>query len=310
MSDKTSLGDRMKAYEGATRAVLPPRTYSVIRVDIRAAHAYLRDAKRPFDEDFMAAMDETAKKLCDEIGGAVFAYVQSDEISVLVTDFASTHTQPWFGGVIAKMVSISAATASLELAVQEGGRGGQLAAFDSRVFTLPNPVEVANYFLWRQRDAVRNSISMAAQAKFSHRQLHGKNSDQMQEMLWREHGINWSAYPDGCKRGRVVVRKSGEREVTFVDKRTQTENTVTAVRSWWEAEPASHFTADPGGWLASIVPAMPTLAGDGGVTAARRLAKDWIAAGADPVEPSDEVVAECGRELLGVVGPDAEGLDA
>lgn len=252
----------MKEYESVTKAVLPPRSFSVIRVDIRAAHSLLRGAEKPFDFDFMADMDATAVALCMEIQGAVFGYVQSDEISVLVCDFTGPNSQPWFGGVVQKQVSIAAAMASVVFSGERRNRPNGFqwpGTFDARVFTLPNAVEVANYFLWRQRDAVRNSIAMAAQAKFSHKQLHGVGTGRMQEMLWAEHGINWNDYPDGAKRGRVVVRESGEREVTFVHKSTGETETVNALRSWWAAQPAPHFSADPGGWLAAMIPPQPFL---------------------------------------------------
>lgn len=261
MTDRTALGDRMKKYEAATKTVLPPRNYSIIRVDIRAAHTLLRHAAKPFDYDFMADMDATAVALCAEVQGAVLGYVQSDEISVLVCDFTGPNSQPWFGGGVQKQVSIAAATTTAAFNARRPAEvaTGRMATFDARVFTLPNAVEVANYFIWRECDAVRNSIAMAAQAKFSPRQLHGVNTGRMQEMLFAEHGINWNDYPDGAKRGRVVVKASGEREVTFTHKRTNEERTVTAVRSWWEAQPAPHFTTDPDGWLAQIVPALPIL---------------------------------------------------
>lgn len=255
MSDSTTLGDRMKAHEAVTRTVLPRRTYTLLRVDGRAFHSYLRRAAKPFDEQFMADMDHVAEALCGEIAGAAFAYTQSDEVSVLYTDFASASTEPWFGGVVAKQVSIASSLATAVLNERWPGR----ALFDARVFTLADPVEVANYFLWRQRDAVRNSISMAAQARFSHRQLHGVNTRQMQELLWSEHGINWNDYPDGAKRGRVTVRQVGERPVEYVDKRTGETVSTVAMRSWWETSPAPHFTSEPGGWLADVVPALPGL---------------------------------------------------
>lgn len=256
MTDSTSLGDRMKAHEAPYRAILPRRTYRILRVDGRAFHTYLRGAKKPFDEQFMDDMDAVAEALCKEIAGAVFAYTQSDEISVLHTDFSSLTAEPWFGGIVAKQISIAAAIATAELNTR---RPGKRALFDARVFTLADPVEVANYFLWRQRDAVRNSISMAAQARFSHRQLHGVNTGRMQEMLWVEHGINWNDYPDGFKRGRVAVRRVGERDVEYVDRRTNETVHTTAVRSWWETTGAPHFTTEPGGWLAATIPALPSL---------------------------------------------------
>lgn len=256
MSDKTALGDRMKRYEAAYRAVLPRRTYCLLRVDGRSFHSYLRGARKPFDEEFMADMDAVAEALCTEITGTVFAYTQSDEISLLVTDFATETTEPWFGGVTAKWLSISAALAT---AVLNERRPGRRALFDARVFTLSDPVEVANYFIWRQRDAVRNSISMAAQAHFSHRRLHGVSSSGMQELLFTEAGVNWNDYPDDCKRGRVTVRQTGERPIEYVDQRTNETVRTTAVRSWWETSAAPHFTTEPGSWLAQTIPALPNL---------------------------------------------------
>lgn len=251
---RESLGDRMKRYEYVQRQVLPRRTYTILRLDGRSFHSYLRGAARPFDTTFMEDMDTVTQQLCVEISGACLAYTQSDEISVLVTDFGSLDTEPWFGGVVAKIVSVSA---SLATAVLNEQRPGKRALFDCRVFTISDPVEVANYFIWRQRDAVRNSVSMAAQAKFSPKQLHKVNSGQQQEMLWREFGINWNDYPDSCKRGRVATRHTGQRPVEYV-RDGQLVSTV-AERSWWEVEGAPHFTADPGSFLADAIPALPSL---------------------------------------------------
>ncbi len=256
--DKDSLGNRMKMYERVTQTVLPRRCWTVIRCDGRAFHSYLRGAEKPYDMAFVADMDAVAQALCAEISGSVFAYVQSDEISVLAVDFTAPGTQPWFAGEVQKIVSTSAATATSALCARRPGRP---ATFDARVFTIADPVEVANYFVWRQRDCVRNSITMAAQAQFSHKRLHGVNTGQMQELLWQEKGINWNDYPDGCKRGRVVVKESGEREVTFTHKRTQQVQTVTAMRSWWAVQPAPHFTLNAGSWLPAMIPAMPALVG-------------------------------------------------
>jgi tRNA(His) guanylyltransferase len=258
MTTNTALGDRMKRYEATTRYTLPRRSYTILRVDGRAFHTYLRGATKPFDEQFMADMNAVAEALCKEISGSVFAYTQSDEISVLATDFDTAQTEPWFGGVIAKQCSVSAALAT---AVLNERRPGNRALFDSRVFTISDPVEVANYFLWRQRDCVSNSISMAAQAHFSHRRLHGINGGGMQELLFTEAGVNWNDYPDGCKRGRVTVRHTGERPVEYVDKRTNETVSTTAVRSWWATSPAPRFTTEPGSWLAETIPALPALNG-------------------------------------------------
>jgi len=113
MSQKDSLGDRMKGhYENRTRYLLPRRTYTVIRVDGKAFHAYTKGCDRPYDSMLSEDMDFTAVALCRQIEGAAIAYVQSDEISLLLTDFADNQTQAWFDGNLQKLVSLSAAIAT------------------------------------------------------------------------------------------------------------------------------------------------------------------------------------------------------
>lgn len=254
-SDSTALGDRMKGYEEAARFTLPRRTYTILRVDGKAFHSYLRGAEKPFDAQFMADMDEVTAVLCRQVSGTVLAYTHSDEVSLLLADFGSVHTEPWFGGTVQKMASVSASIATMALNALRPG----FPLFDSRVFTIPSQVEVANYFIWRQRDCVRNSVSMAAQAHFSHKRLHGLNGSEMQELLWSEKGVNWNDYPDGAKRGRICTRVTAEEPVTYTDKRTQQEHTVDAIRSRWVSEAAPHFTAEPGTWLAEMIPPLPSL---------------------------------------------------
>lgn len=206
---KDSLGDRMKEfYENRTRNFLPRRTYTIIRVDGKAFHSYTRGLERPFDEKLVNDMDETACYMCKNIQGAKFAFVQSDEISILLTDFEGLTTDAWFDGNIQKMASISA---SLATAKFNELRPNKIALFDSRVFTIPSDIEVENYFIWRQQDATRNSISSVAQSMFSHRELENKNTDQMQEMCFQK-GVNWNDFSAKLKRGRLIVKQDYEKE--------------------------------------------------------------------------------------------------
>jgi len=202
---KDSLGDRMKRfYENRTRLFLPRRTYSIIRIDGKAFHTYTKGLNRPFDFKLMGDMDETACYLCKNIQGAKFAYVQSDEISILLTDFEGLTTDAWFDGNIQKIVSISS---SLATAKFNELRPNKIALFDSRIFTIPSSIEVENYFIWRQQDATRNSIESSAQALYSPKQLFGKNTNDLQEMCFQK-GINWNDYPIGFKRGRTIIKET------------------------------------------------------------------------------------------------------
>lgn len=243
--EHTTVGGRMKRYEAVTKTFLLPHSYTVLRVDGRAFHSYLRNAEKPYDFKFMDDMVAVGVALCEEISGSVFAYGQSDEISVLMADL-SPNSQPWFGGVVQKMASVAASVATLALVSRRGVEGKP--GFDARVFTLPSRDEVTNYFLWRQRDAVRNSISMLAQSKFSPRELHGVNSDQAQEMLWSQHKINWDQVPTKAKRGWVVERAVREGPVTYHHKGTGEETTTVVKRNVWEPHAAPSFSWDSDFW--------------------------------------------------------------
>lgn len=62
-------------------------------------------------------------------------------------------------------------------------------------------------FLRRQQDATRNSIQSVGQAYFSHKQLEGLNTNQIQELLFQEKGINWNDYPTKFRRGSCCIKK-------------------------------------------------------------------------------------------------------
>jgi tRNA(His) 5'-end guanylyltransferase len=90
----------------------------------------------------------------------------------------------------------------------------QMPTFDSRVWNVPNLTEAANCFLWREKDATKNSVSMAAQAYFSYKELQNKSQSEMQEMLWSKKDINWNNYPDFFKRGTYAARRKVSRPYT------------------------------------------------------------------------------------------------
>lgn len=248
MKNKTkmldTLGDRMKKYEKINSDNLIPKLPAVVRLDGRAFHTYTKQFKKPFDDVLINTMDETAKYLCSKIQGAKFAFVQSDEISIYITDRDNLESQLWYDGNIQKITSVSASIAtgkfnqlmflnnfkniitSEHKIIRNGGMNHNdiyhtcknidfenklenmlLAEFDSRVFQLPNDEEVVNCFLWRQNDCTRNSISSVAQSLFSAKQLHKVNTKQMQELIF-EKGINWNDYNAKLKRGRFITKQT------------------------------------------------------------------------------------------------------
>ena len=160
-------------------------------------------------------MDSTSCTLCEEIQGAQFAYVQSDEISILIHNYKTLESGAWFDNELQKLVSVSAGIASAAFSMN----AGRLAVFDSRAFVLPE-AEVANYFIWRQKDWERNSVAMLAQSLFSHKELHGENKEQQKEMCFLK-GQKWEDLSGEIKNGRMVA--------------------VAPYTSTWEAEVAPIF---------------------------------------------------------------------
>lgn len=222
---------RMKRnYESRSKTFLTRRTPAIIRLDGKAFHTYTKGLNKPFDEGLIEDMQSTAIYLCHHIQGAKCAYTQSDEISILVTDFDTLTTDAWFDYNVQKMTSISASLAtgifnqvrmSRHLSeIWETDLDNEdilnmfsenidklpLANFDSRVFNIP-PDEVGNYFYARQRDAVKNSIAMLAQSLYSHSELHNKNGNEMQEMCFQK-GHNWNDLHFSKKRGSFIVKNN------------------------------------------------------------------------------------------------------
>ena len=173
-------------------------------------------------------------ELCKNMPGCVLGYTQSDEITLILTDYKKLTSDAFFDYEVQKVCSVAASMATMkfnkifekkvESFIEEGGAFSlaQLnynqmkmephlkaiemgAMFDARCFNIPKE-EVTNLVYWRQQDASKNSVSMAARAYFSHNEVHGKNTSQMQEMLFAVHGINWNDYPIPCKRGSCCVK--------------------------------------------------------------------------------------------------------
>lgn len=206
MSANDSLGDRMKAYEAVSTArTLMPFAPGLVRVDGRAFHTYTRRYNRPFDERFAAAMDLSALALLNEFG-ARFAFVQSDEVSLL---FEQAHIKAElpFGGRTQKLESVIASAMTGFFLERNTAVGDEdFAMFDARAWSVPNREEAANYFLWRERDATRNSISALAQEHFSHRELQGKSTRELIRLLEEKRGVRWEDLPARQKRGRFITK--------------------------------------------------------------------------------------------------------
>lgn len=211
------LGDRMKLYEMAEAGrKLLPLLPALARLDGRGFSRFTHGLERPYDKRLSDLMIATTRYLVEETA-ANCGYTQSDEITLgwYSADYAK---ELFFGGRISKMLSTLAAEASVwfnrrlpdYLPAEFGAR---LPTFDCRVWNVPNLDEGANAFLWRELDATKNSVSMAARHYYAHGELMHRSSSEMQEMLFQK-GVNWNDYPSFFKRGTYLQRRKVERAFT------------------------------------------------------------------------------------------------
>ena len=248
---KDSLGDRMKShYENIPKTRLTRREPVIIRIDGKAFHTFTRGFQRPFDNILIESMQETMKYLCENIQGCKLGYCQSDEISLLLTDYENINTAAWFDYEVQKMCSIAASMATLAFNCAFDSRVNAIdndifngdddydfnylsalhkaqekgAMFDARCFSIPKE-EVCNYFIWRQQDCTRNSIQMVGQANFSHKELQNKSCDKIQDMLMIEKNINWNDFDTVKKRGSCYT-KTGKHTVINMQSDEQVERLV------------------------------------------------------------------------------------
>jgi tRNA(His) 5'-end guanylyltransferase len=215
----SALGARMKEYEHVPKQLLLRRTPVIIRLDGRAFHTFTKrrvikesQTNDPFSDIMHHCMDQTMIELCKQIQNVRIGYTQSDEISLLLTDWATHDTQQWFNGNTQKIVSLSASIATNAFNRYYGSfecisNIDQMPTFDARAFNLPKE-EVANYFIWRQHDATRNSMNMLSQHHFSHRELQGKKNSEMHDMLMLQRSINWNDIDVWKKRGTCAIKRT------------------------------------------------------------------------------------------------------
>ena len=214
---KDGLGDRCKAFELAEAGRRAMRGLPLLaRLDGRAFHTFTRGLTRPYDHGMSTAMIETARYLVHEMT-ALVGYTQSDEITLAWYEPSQSASDYAFDGRFQKLASVLAGMASARFcqlaATHLPGKAGETPHFDCRVWQVPTLEDAAEVFVWREDDATKNSISMAAGAHYTDRELDGKGSATKQELLWQK-GVNWNDYPAFFKRGTYLQRRTFDRTLT------------------------------------------------------------------------------------------------
>ena len=223
------LDKKMRIYEQSLDQVLLPETYMVARLDGRGFSRLTKEIckfEAPFDEKFRDMMIQTAEAVMSCGFRVVYAFTESDEISLLFDKDEDT-----FGRKVRKYNSTLAgeASAAISLAL------GRVATFDCRIVPLPTIERVQDYFRWRQEDANRNALNShcywmlrkEGQSVYeATKELEGKGVRYKNELLFSR-GINYDKLPSWQKQGIGMWTEQYEKD----GYNPMTKETVSAVRS-------------------------------------------------------------------------------
>lgn len=259
-----NLEDKCLYYRSLTDYKLLPNSYVLVMVDGRSfSHMVKNRFQKPFDDEFIRMMNETAQYVCKNVQGCKFAYVQSDEISFVLTDFDTPTTDAFFGNRLCKMQSIIASLATAKFnqlmtaykfnkMVDEYGNSLKLSGnevarlignmqeyqFDCKCWNVPSINDVFAWFLYRQIDCIRNSKQQTAQTYLPHKVLMNKGTDEQIALLISEKGIDWNEFDDDKKYGRFIYKE----EVAM----TNPDNNETFTRNKWTVHPGFPLMTDDG----------------------------------------------------------------
>ena len=253
-NSKITLAEKCEAMKASTNYIVEPNTYLILHLDGRGFSKRIKKVfKRPFDEKFVDAMNETMLYLLKNIQGALIGYVQSDEITIILSDKSDDQTKllsPFFNYRLNKIQSISASmcgakfnrimfsylldevfseafdTIGCQTRVNEICNTAPLYSFDCKAFPAKEYNDAYCWLLYRKRDCIKNSCSQVAQTYIPHKKLVGLHSEERIELLKKEKGIDWyEDYPDGLKYGRFGV---------YTNKTLKNEDDIEYERNVWE----------------------------------------------------------------------------
>lgn len=218
------LADRMKKYEASFDFTLPVDTPIILRLDGHGFSRFTSHFCRPFDQRIHDAMIATCADLLHFFPQATVAYTQSDEITLVFPTGVQV-----FNERVQKLSSLAASYCSvnfnkhLSLCLENQPHPPVkpsaytalgTAYFDARFFAVPSLAEALNNLIWRCRnDAVRNAVSAFARTMYSTKQMHGKRTADLVEMMKREKGVVFEeAVPKWAVEGCLMKREQFEHE--------------------------------------------------------------------------------------------------
>lgn len=251
-----SLKDKCKFYQKRRDYRVDENAYIIVHIDGRSFSKMIKNKfEKPFDKNFINMMDKTAIYACENVQGVKLAYVQSDEITLLIKK-PNFESDIFFGGRLCKMQSIIASIVTskfnqllLKYNISKNSYSNtledcdttlynikdvldyidvqKLCQFDCKVWDVPTENDVITWFLFRNIDCVRNSKQQTAQSYLPHKLLLNKSADEQVQFLYEKEGIDWNKFNENLKYGRLIIREQVECS------REENGKTITFNRNKW-----------------------------------------------------------------------------
>lgn len=111
----TDFSDRMKEYEHVIDISLVKKIPVICRIDGVSFHTWTKGMLKPFDDEILLeAMRLTLKHLCEWTPGCVFGYTQSDEMTLVITDYETIQSSAFYDYRVQKLSTVIASRATME----------------------------------------------------------------------------------------------------------------------------------------------------------------------------------------------------
>lgn len=253
-TENMSLKEKCYAYQQEVNYFLDSEKYILAHIDGRSFSKMIKNKfKKPFDDVFINAMNETAIYLCKSVQGCIFAYTQSDEISLIIRK-NDPEGDVFFDGRMCKMQSIIASLATsrftqvmmenllktvptcassenvLDMCI-DAVKNSPLYQFDCKVWNVDSANDAMAWILFRNIDCVRNSKQQTAQTYLPHKKLMSLNTDEQISLLKQEKNVDWNDFDDGKKYGRFIKKT----EKVFAMNEDDKYENASYTRHVWEA---------------------------------------------------------------------------
>ncbi|RME86973.1 MAG: hypothetical protein D6785_02580 [Planctomycetota bacterium] len=194
---KFELLDRyMRRFELDKEYAFPPEMYVAIHLEGYHLEKLKKEKKwlQPGCEEWKKLFVETTESLMNTIPGTKYAYFTPDEISLLLSK-----TMDNYGRLARKISSLATGYCSAKFSLLTQS----VAAFQTRIFQLPNEECVVDYFFWRKEAGYRANLhrfclyllqSQGMGEKEAAQSL-GKLDTRGKEGLIKKYGESLSSYP-------------------------------------------------------------------------------------------------------------------